>query len=265
MATAVLVAGVTAPQATAAPKVFPNCNALWKFYPRGVVANPAAAQSAAQRGFQLPQVRASVYRANRTHLLSNGVICPVAVPVAPKPPSSPTITEAWASPAIFAVAAKWNAPGDQGMSAVYDVYLNGTRVEEGLTKTEYWWRNLAPSTTYTIGIVTRNPNGESAPATKTITTISQDERDHYGLVNVVFSATGLVDVTMGRGSGIQQFSDVTNPTYSVWMAEGYFVYLSVQNQNNSGTVTCSITSNGKTVASNSSTGAYVITTCSGKS
>jgi hypothetical protein len=185
--------------------------------------------------------------------------------VVPKPPSSPTIKEAWPSPADFLIAAKWNAPTDLTSGPVYDVYLDGKLSEQGLTKYEYWWRGLAPSTTYTIGIVTRNANGESAPVTTTVTTISQEQKDRYGLVNVVFSATGLVDVTMGRGSGVQQFSDVSDPTYSIWMAEGYFVYLSVQNQNNSGTVTCSITSNGKKVSSNSSTGAYVIATCSGKS
>jgi hypothetical protein len=262
---AILLTGFSATSATAAPKNFPNCAALWKFYPRGVVANAAAAQSAVTLGFQLPQVRAAIYRANRTHLLQSGIICPVAVPVIPKPPSQPTITKTWASPASFSVAASWTAPGDAGPSAVYDVYLNGTRSEQGLKSLEYWWRNLAPSTTYTVGIVTRNTNGESAPVTTTITTISQDEKDHYGLVNVVFSATGLVDVTLGRGSGVQQFADVTNPTYSFWMATGYFVYLSVQNQNNSGTVSCSITSNGIKVSSNYSDGAYVIATCSGKS
>ena len=61
------------------------------------------------------------------------------------------------------------------------------------------------------------------------------------------------------------FSDVTDPTYESWFARGEFVYFTAQNQNDSGDVTCTVTSNGRTVSRNTSSGAYVIATCSGRS
>lgn len=190
------------------------------------------------------------------------VVCPVDPPEVV--PSAPTITTAWASPQGLSITAVWNPPADAGRRAVYDVYLNGAMVDQGLTGTSYTWRNLAAGTTYTVGVTARNPAGTSPMATWSGTTIGQEQADHPGRVKVVYSGSGLVDVTMQSTSGTQQFSAVANPSYEFWFTPGAFVYFSVQNQNDGGDVSCSITSNGRTVSANSSSGAYVIATCSGK-
>lgn len=101
-------------------------------------------------------------------------------------------------------------------------------------------------------------------ATATATTNTQEQADHPGQVKVTYSGTGTVDVTMQSSGGTSQFDNVTNPSYEFWFKPGAFVYFSVQNQNEGGDVTCSITSDGRRVAGNTSSGAYVIATCSGK-
>lgn len=126
------------------------------------------------------------------------------------------------------------------MNVVYDVYLYGTKVDEGLTTASYSWQNLAPSTTYTIGVVARNPAGSSAMGTATATTISQEQASNPGRVKVTYSGSGAVYVTLQSTSGTQQFFNVTNPTYEIWFTPGAFVYIRVQNISDSGEVTCSI-------------------------
>ncbi len=46
-------------------------------------------------------------------------------------------------------------------------------------------------------------------------------------------------------------------------AHGAFVYISVQNRGDSGSVTCSITVDNVVVAENTSSGGYVIASCDG--
>ena len=48
------------------------------------------------------------------------------------------------------------------------------------------------------------------------------------------------------------------------LKSGAFVYLSVQNQNAAGSVTCRILVDGAVVSENTSTGGYVIATCQGR-
>lgn len=255
--------GMAAPAEAVQPgKKFPSCAALWKKYPRGIVSSNYFADSAVQKGYLRPQVRLMDYFDNK-RLAVDYVVCAVAPPEVV--PSPPTISSAWASPQGLTITALWSKPANAGMRVVYDVYLNGTKVDEGLTVTSYTWRNLAPGTQYTVGVVARNPAGSSPAATATATTIGQEQADHPGQVKVVYTGTGVVDVTLEAPTGTQQFDNVTNPSYTFWFPSNKFVYFSVQNQNESGDVSCSITSNGRTVSSNTSSGAYVIATCSGRS
>lgn len=266
LAVAALAVGLlftaAAPANAAQPtKRYTSCKALWKKYPRGVVLSAYFAERAVKNGFQRPQVRGLVYLENQW-LEDDFVVC--AKPLPDVVPNAPAISSAWASPQGLTITALWGAPANAGKSVVYDVYLNGTKVNEGLTTTTYTWTGLTASTAYTVGVTARNPAGTSPMATSTVTTVTQEQADHPGKVKVVYSATGLVDVTMQSPSGTQQYGAVSNPTYEFWFSPGAFVYFSVQNQNDSGDVSCSVTSNGRTVARNSSSGAYVIASCSGK-
>ena len=81
--------------------------------------------------------------------------------------------------------------------------------------------------------------------------------------------TGLVDLTISnKDGGTSQFDDMTIPwSYSFEVDNpeyGYFfVYVSAQNQQSSGTVTVQIYVDGSLYKSSTSTGAYVIATASG--
>lgn len=272
-----LALGLAAPAQAAQPaKKYYSCTALWKKYPRGIVASKLMADLVVKAGFLRPQVRLVDYFDNfgNKRLTVDLMVCRVpgavagAVGAVTPPevvPSPPTIVSAWANTQGITITALWSTPANAGRSVVYDVYLNGTKVNEGLTVTSYEWSNLAPATAYTIGVVARNPAGSSAQATATATTISQEQADHPGQVKVVYTGTGVVDVTLESPTGTQQFDDVTNPSYTFWFSSSKFVYFSVQNQSASGDVSCSISSNGRTVSSNTSSGAYVIATCSGRS
>lgn len=64
--------------------------------------------------------------------------------------------------------------------------------------------------------------------------------------------------------GTSQYSDVAVPWSTSFSSnKGNFVYISAQNQGQSGTVTVSIISNGTTFKTSTSSGAYVIATASG--
>jgi hypothetical protein len=241
-------------------KRYKSCTAVWKKYPNGIVSSTYFVDVAVKAGNKPPTVSREYF--DNYRLARNYVVCAVVQPDVV--PSAPTITTSWASPSGLTITAIWDKPANAGLKSVSDVYLNGNKVDEGLTGTSYTWRNLAAATSYTIGVTTRNPAGTSPMATATATTNTQEQADHPGQVKVTYSGTGTVDVTMQSSSGTSQFDNVTNPTYEFWFKPGAFVYFSVQNQNDSGDVSCSVKSAGRTVASNSSSGAYVIATCSGK-
>lgn len=243
-------------------KKYNSCKAVWKKYPTGLVSSKYFAEQALNKGYMRPRVNARAYFTNQK-LVKDYLICPVAPPNVV--PAAPQISSTWASQSGLTVTANWGVPQGAGMSVVYDVYLDGVKSDEGLTRTSYTWRNLAPSTTYTVGVLARNPAGSSAMGTDTATTINQEQANNPGRVKVTYSGSGVVNVTLQSTSGTQQFSGVTNPTYEFWFTSGAFVYFSVQNDSDSGEVTCSITSNGRTVSSNKSSGAYVIASCSGRS
>lgn len=82
-----------------------------------------------------------------------------------------------------------------------------------------------------------------------------------------------VSITMQSRSGnMEQVSSVALPMKSSAGTEGLslgevacgeFLYISAQNNGETGTVTCRITSNGVTIEEASSSGAFVIASCSG--
>jgi hypothetical protein len=85
---------------------------------------------------------------------------------------------------------------------------------------------------------------------------------------VVYEITGTaiyVDVTLSNSTGgTEQYSDVPLPKqYTYASFSDPFVYISAQNQGESGTVTVSIYINGNLFKTSTSSGAYVIATASG--
>jgi len=81
----------------------------------------------------------------------------------------------------------------------------------------------------------------------------------------VTGSANTVDVTYSNESeGTSQESNVSIPwTYSFEGEEGQFVYISAQNQGETGSVTVTIYRNGKKIETSTSNGAYVIATASG--
>lgn len=74
-----------------------------------------------------------------------------------------------------------------------------------------------------------------------------------------------VDITYENGSGnAEQLSDVPLPwEYSFDGASGDFLYISAQNQGETGSVTCNIYVNGVLEETSTSSGRFVISTASG--
>ena len=89
------------------------------------------------------------------------------------------------------------------------------------------------------------------------------------IYNVEYEVTGFpqnkVDITYENESGgTSQYSDVSIPwSYSFKREEGEFVYISAQNQGQSGSITVTILRNDNIFKSSTSSGAYVIATASG--
>lgn len=86
--------------------------------------------------------------------------------------------------------------------------------------------------------------------------------------DVIYKVTGsaiTVDVTYANeDGGTSQESDVSVPwSYSFRREEGEFVYISAQNQGESGSVTVRIYKDGSIFKTSTSSGAYVIATASG--
>jgi len=91
---------------------------------------------------------------------------------------------------------------------------------------------------------------------------------------VVYKVTGTTtqaSLTLQTAAGTSQQNDVDVPVTSKSGTEGLtyevdpysFVYVSAQNSKDSGTVTCSIEVDGVVIATNTSSGAYAIASCSG--
>lgn len=99
----------------------------------------------------------------------------------------------------------------------------------------------------------------SAPAAPAVTQVNY-QADGMGL-------TGTITYTTPTG---QQQGEVKLPLVDAAnspgitftdFAPGSFLYISIQNQEEAGSVSCAIKVNGKVVSENKSSGAYVIATC----
>lgn len=245
---------------------FRNCAALSKDYPTGVARSVSAADAALRAGFERPVVRLYFYQANkRLDRGKRGAVCLVAA----KPPTEVTNLKAEPGPTSFnaepQIYVTWKPPATGTGPFVYDVFLNGQ-----LAKTEdlfdfAFLRNLAPSTTYTVEVLARNIAGPGPRLSAQATTLSAEAA--RGLVEVVYSVTGSagsVSITQrNAGGGTEQYDSSLPLSRSFWIRPGSFLYISAQNNGDSGDVSCAVTRSGRTVQTASSSGAYVIATCSG--
>lgn len=90
--------------------------------------------------------------------------------------------------------------------------------------------------------------GPSTPATHTV--VYEATADAYTGGGRTGMVTAQTESGTSQGTGALPFSD--------------FVYLSVQNQQPAGSVTCRITVDGVVVSENTSSGGYTIATCQGR-
>lgn len=100
------------------------------------------------------------------------------------------------------------------------------------------------------------PNLTPAPATHTV--VYTTEADG----NTGSGRTGMVTAQTPGGGNAQQ-TGLLPITGTFTFHAGDFVYVSVQNQQGAGSVTCRITVDGAVVSENTSSGGYVIATCQG--
>lgn len=112
-----------------------------------------------------------------------------------------------------------------------------------------WWKAK--------GFLTPSPGDLNQPGT------SSGSRP---VILQIVGSTGLVDVTIGVDTQISQVSRASVPFQrSTTVPPGTFVQILGQNVASSGTVTCQILQGGKVLAQQSSSGAYVIASCSATS
>lgn len=266
MSVATIVLISTGPVSAVPVQKFRNCAALSKDYPTGVARSVSAANAALRAGFERPAVRKNIYQANiRLDRKKSGSVCLVAI----QPPTE--VTNFQARPGTPALGAEpqiyvtWKPPASGTGPFAYDIFLDGQ-----LAKTEdrfdfAFLSNLAPSTTYTVEVLARNIAGSGPRLSAQVTTLNAEAA--RGLVEVVYSVTGSagsVSITQRNvGGGTEQYDSSLPLSRSFWIRPGSFLYISAQNNGDSGDVNCAITRSGRTVQTASSSGAYVIATCSG--
>lgn len=95
-------------------------------------------------------------------------------------------------------------------------------------------------------------------AAKTHTVLYEATADSYTGAGRSGMVTAQTSAGTTQGTGLLPFSDTLRDFHS-----GDFVYISVQNQQPAGSVTCRITVDGTVVSENTSTGGYTIATCQG--
>jgi len=151
-------------QAAPKPKSYPNCAAMNKDFPKGVTYSRSRVADAVKKGFVPPLVNDAVFDKNRRLYLPGasdsplGVVCPVVNPVAPSP------AQALVSSLVTDTSMQlyWFRPHTVGpVPLVYDLYVNGSKVTEGLADTNYALSGLIPATAYVIQVIARNPIGQS--------------------------------------------------------------------------------------------------------
>lgn len=99
----------------------------------------------------------------------------------------------------------------------------------------------------------------STPANSTHTVVYTTEADGY----TGSGRTGMV-TAQTPGGGSAQRTGLLPITGTFTFHTGDFVYVSVQNQQGAGSVTCRITVDGAVVSENTSSGGYTIATCKGE-
>ena len=114
----------------------------------------------------------------------------------------------------------------------------------------------------------RNPFKSSSPSYPTYTFPTKTPKPTSNIVKIEYVLEGTADtvsVTMQNQSGnTEQHGSVSLPkTYTLNVEPGSFIYMSAQNNGDSGSVSCTIKANGKEIETATSYGAYVIATCSG--
>jgi hypothetical protein len=124
------------------------------------------------------------------------------------------------------------------------------------------WITLGVAVPLIAGLLTWFwPNDPSAPWRASVTT-------HTVLYEATADAaygsgrTGMV--TAQAPGGTTQRTGLLPITGTYMFHSGDFVYLSVQNQQPAGSVTCRITVDGTVVSENTSTGGYTIASCKGR-
>lgn len=284
-----LVSAPSAPAIEWGKKYYDSCKQLNKKYKNGVAVTKFHAKQAQKKGYLKAKVNAKVFF-NNDYLERpevNGVICPkTPPPPSLNPPSAveslsviPGLVSRYGTPSLsvcFGPPGLGNERGD----ATYDVFLNGELWKEsekaGTIPLQYCNAasstisidRLAGGTAYTVGIRARNDVGVGPILEVVGTTPSQIEFDRYGQTLISYEASGssgYYSYTIETSSGGTSQGYTGNGVfYEAWFDDGDFVYVSLQNQNGAGSVTCMIKGNGAVRKQTTSDGAYVIATCSGR-
>ena len=112
---------------------------------------------------------------------------------------------------------------------------------------------IVASTSWYAGATTQHPSSATHTVVYTVTADGNTGGGRTGMVTAQTDNGGT-----SQGTGALPFSDTLTSFHT-----GDFVYLSVQNQQPAGSVTCRIAVDGVVVSENTSSGAYVIATCQG--
>lgn len=133
------------------------------------------------------------------------------------------------------------------------------RPEPGPGRSKLWlWILLS---VIFVGLIAVGSWGISQPRTATTHTVvytaSADSVTGSG-------RSGMLTLETENGGTSQAVVDLPFSGTSTTFHRGDFLYISVQNQQPAGSVTCRITVDGKVVSENTSDGGYTIATCQGK-
>lgn len=131
---------------------------------------------------------------------------------------------------------------------------------------------LAAVAVAVVAVFASTASGSSSSASSD----SGSSTSHYSsTVDVLYEVEGTAtgtDVTLESPTGTSQLTGKAVPLGNrsagtrgihYTMPRGHFVYLSAQNTDDTGSITCKITVDGVLVASNTSSGGYAIASCSG--
>lgn len=195
-------------------------------------------------------------------------------------PSEPTYVAADAG-TRSQLGISWQAPSITGTSPVsYSVTLNGNKVATGLTATSYIATGLTDSTKYRIEVSASNAAGSGSPTVIEVTTAARpltaaeiEAAAHPGQRKVVvsISAPGAVVGNVSNATGgTDDFSSSVNPSWTMWITPSGRVNVSFfrdysaypPGQAPTGTMSCTITSNGALLQQSSGDYIFGVTTCS---